>query len=173
MSPMGLWQNSTPFFGAAAFCTTKIYDFRAPLKSVPSPSLHKVVLVQKCLNHKLLSDSILKVWLKMSLTQLACITMQYTSRVHCTTAIIIISLRYYTWDPRWRNEYIFSEITSDLGFLGHFLGSMVKYFFHIDSTQKLGHSWRGAWFVKAYRSHKGCGNAGGIRPSYKDCGNAG
>ena len=29
MSPMGLWPNSTPFFGAAAFCTTKIDRFRA------------------------------------------------------------------------------------------------------------------------------------------------
>ena len=42
MSPMGLWRNSTPFSGAAAFCTTKYDDFRAPLKSVPSPSLQKL-----------------------------------------------------------------------------------------------------------------------------------
>ena len=27
MSPMGLWRNSTPFFGAAALCTTKIDGF--------------------------------------------------------------------------------------------------------------------------------------------------
>ena len=26
---MGLWQNSTPFFGAAALCTTEIDGFRA------------------------------------------------------------------------------------------------------------------------------------------------
>ena len=26
---MNFWQNSTPFFGAAAFCRTKIDDFRA------------------------------------------------------------------------------------------------------------------------------------------------
>ena len=25
---MHFWQNSTPFFGAAAFCLTKIEDFR-------------------------------------------------------------------------------------------------------------------------------------------------
>ena len=30
MSPMDLWRNSIPFFGAAAFCTTKIDNFRAP-----------------------------------------------------------------------------------------------------------------------------------------------
>ena len=29
MSLMGLWRNSTPFFGASAFCTTKIDRFRA------------------------------------------------------------------------------------------------------------------------------------------------
>ena len=29
MVPMEPWRNSTPFFGAAAFCTTKIDDFRA------------------------------------------------------------------------------------------------------------------------------------------------
>ena len=29
MSPVGLWRNSTPFFGAEPFCTTKIDDFRA------------------------------------------------------------------------------------------------------------------------------------------------
>ena len=28
MVPLEPWQNSTPFFGAAAFCTTKIGDFR-------------------------------------------------------------------------------------------------------------------------------------------------
>ena len=42
MSPMDLWRNSTPFFGAAAFCTTKIDNFRASLKSVPGPSLHNL-----------------------------------------------------------------------------------------------------------------------------------
>ena len=26
--PMDLWQNSTPFLGAASFCMTKIGDFR-------------------------------------------------------------------------------------------------------------------------------------------------
>ena len=29
MVPLVPWRNSTPFFGAAAFCTTKIGDFRA------------------------------------------------------------------------------------------------------------------------------------------------
>ena len=29
MVPLEPWRNSTPFFGAAAFCTTKIGDFRA------------------------------------------------------------------------------------------------------------------------------------------------
>ena len=42
MSPIGLWRNSTPYFGAAALCTTNIDDFRAPLKSVPSLSLHNL-----------------------------------------------------------------------------------------------------------------------------------
>ena len=41
MVPVALWQNSTPFFGAAAFCTTKIDDFRAsmtsPLRSLRWP----------------------------------------------------------------------------------------------------------------------------------------
>ena len=47
---MGLWRNSTPFFGAAPFCTTKIDDFMAPLKSVPSPSLHNLRCA--CLGYK-------------------------------------------------------------------------------------------------------------------------
>ena len=33
MAPMGLWQNSTPFFGAAALCTTKIDGYRASAMS--------------------------------------------------------------------------------------------------------------------------------------------
>ena len=33
MAPMGLWRNSTPIFGAAALCTTKIDGFRASLQS--------------------------------------------------------------------------------------------------------------------------------------------
>ena len=33
MAPMGLWQNSIPFFGAAALCTTKIECFRATVTS--------------------------------------------------------------------------------------------------------------------------------------------
>ena len=28
VAPMDFWRNSTPFFGAAAFCTTKNGDFR-------------------------------------------------------------------------------------------------------------------------------------------------
>ena len=31
--PLEPWRNYTPFFGAAAFCTTKIDDFRASLTS--------------------------------------------------------------------------------------------------------------------------------------------
>ena len=31
MVPIELWRDSTPVFGAAAFCTTKIEDFRASL----------------------------------------------------------------------------------------------------------------------------------------------
>ena len=31
MVPIEPWRNSTPFFGAVAFCTTKIDDFRASL----------------------------------------------------------------------------------------------------------------------------------------------
>ena len=33
MAPMGLWRNSTPIFGAAALCTTKIDGFRASVTS--------------------------------------------------------------------------------------------------------------------------------------------
>ena len=33
MVPIELWRNFTPDFGAAAFCTTKIDDFRASLTS--------------------------------------------------------------------------------------------------------------------------------------------
>ena len=32
--PMEPWQNFTPFFGAAAFCATKIDDFRASLTTL-------------------------------------------------------------------------------------------------------------------------------------------
>jgi len=28
IAPIDLWRNSTPFFGAVAFCTTKTVDFR-------------------------------------------------------------------------------------------------------------------------------------------------
>ena len=36
MAPMSLWQNSTPFFGVIAFCTTIIDDFRGHYqKDVP------------------------------------------------------------------------------------------------------------------------------------------
>ena len=31
MAPIDAWQNSTPVFGAVAFCTTNIKDFRTPL----------------------------------------------------------------------------------------------------------------------------------------------
>ena len=34
MAPMEPWRNSTPFFGVAAFCTTKIDDFRASFLDV-------------------------------------------------------------------------------------------------------------------------------------------
>ena len=34
MAPMHLWQNSTPVFGAAALCTTRIDNSRAPLLSI-------------------------------------------------------------------------------------------------------------------------------------------
>ena len=44
---MGLWRNSTPFFGAA----TNIDNFRAPLKSVPSPSLHNLSCACFLLDH--------------------------------------------------------------------------------------------------------------------------
>ena len=42
MVPSEPWQNSTPFFGAAAFCTTKIDDFRASsmLSSLTTWSTH-------------------------------------------------------------------------------------------------------------------------------------
>ena len=41
MAPMDFWRNSTPFFGAAALCTTKIVDFRR----WPSWSLSTLVLL--------------------------------------------------------------------------------------------------------------------------------
>ena len=36
MAPIDPWQNSTPDFGALAFCTTNIEDFRTPLMSTSS-----------------------------------------------------------------------------------------------------------------------------------------
>ena len=33
MAPIDPWRNSTPVFGAVAFCTTNIEDFRTPLTS--------------------------------------------------------------------------------------------------------------------------------------------
>ena len=36
MAPIDPWQNSTPDFGAVAFCTTNIEDFRTPLTSTSS-----------------------------------------------------------------------------------------------------------------------------------------
>ena len=39
MVPLELWRNSTPIFGAAAFCTTKIDDFRASLTPTFSSTL--------------------------------------------------------------------------------------------------------------------------------------
>ena len=39
MVPMEPWQNSTPFFGTATFCRTKIDDFRASLMSTSLTTL--------------------------------------------------------------------------------------------------------------------------------------
>ena len=39
MAPMGLWRNSTSFFGAAALCTTKIDSFRASVTSTSMTTL--------------------------------------------------------------------------------------------------------------------------------------
>ena len=36
MAPIDPWQNFTPIFGAVAFCTTNIKDFRTPLTSTSS-----------------------------------------------------------------------------------------------------------------------------------------
>ena len=36
MAPIDAWQNSTPVFGAVAFCTTNIKDFRTSLTSTSS-----------------------------------------------------------------------------------------------------------------------------------------
>ena len=36
MEPIDPWQNSTSVFGAVAFCTTNIEDFRTPLTSTSS-----------------------------------------------------------------------------------------------------------------------------------------
>ena len=41
ITPLDFWQNSTPFFGAAAFCKTKIGDFIRR----PSQSFSTIVLV--------------------------------------------------------------------------------------------------------------------------------
>ena len=41
MVPIEPWQNSIPFFGAVAFCTTKNYDFRASLTTLSSESSSK------------------------------------------------------------------------------------------------------------------------------------
>ena len=39
MAPRDPWRNSTPDFGAVAFCTTNIEDFRTPLTSTSSTIL--------------------------------------------------------------------------------------------------------------------------------------
>ncbi len=36
MAPIDPWRNSAPDFGAVAFCTTNIEDFRTPLTSTSS-----------------------------------------------------------------------------------------------------------------------------------------
>ena len=41
ITPMDIWRHSTPFFGGAAFCTTKIGNFRR----LPSQSFSTLVLV--------------------------------------------------------------------------------------------------------------------------------
>ena len=44
MTPMDFWRNSTPFFGAAALCTTKIEDFRGSLTLTSKTTLSIVEL---------------------------------------------------------------------------------------------------------------------------------
>ena len=41
MAPIDPWRNSTPVFGAVAFCTTNIEDFRTLLTSTSSTILQK------------------------------------------------------------------------------------------------------------------------------------
>ena len=56
MAQMDLWQNSTPFFGAAAFCTPKIDNFRAAPACHLSPSQIKLRLeAAKSTTKKLIS----------------------------------------------------------------------------------------------------------------------
>ena len=46
MVPIDPWRNSTPVFGAVAFCMTNIEDFRTPLMSTSS-TLSSTYLLQK------------------------------------------------------------------------------------------------------------------------------
>ena len=46
MAPIDPWRNSTPDFGAVAFCTTNIEDFRTPLTSTSS-TISSTYLSQK------------------------------------------------------------------------------------------------------------------------------
>ena len=43
MVPIEPWRNSTPFFGAVAFCTTKIDDFRTSLTTLATNSSNKKI----------------------------------------------------------------------------------------------------------------------------------
>ena len=58
MVPLEPWQNSTPFFGMAAFCTTKIDNFRASSKST---SLH--------LNNRLFDERVDNVFKEVSVKE--------------------------------------------------------------------------------------------------------
>ena len=49
MVPIESWQNSTPEFGAAAFCTTKIDDFRASLMTTTLTTLSTYSLKRRSL----------------------------------------------------------------------------------------------------------------------------
>ena len=61
MVPIELWQNSTIFFGAAAFCTSKIEDFRASLTLTSSTTSWTFSLKRRSLRWTSLNRKIMEV----------------------------------------------------------------------------------------------------------------
>ena len=61
MVPIELWRNSTIFFGAAAFCTSKIEDFRSSLTLTSSTTSWTFSLKRRSLRWTSLNRKIMEV----------------------------------------------------------------------------------------------------------------